>query len=108
MNTTAPKKATPIRRHGGWTMYEYSVNKVQDNAILVYKHDCGAWAVLRPLKPGLPLIVFHDDELPDEAATSLQELTEFAMRGKRGVDPDVQALVVEGGQEEAYADAGIE
>lgn len=108
MTPKAPKKAKPVRHMGGWELYEYDFNKQAKTAKLAYRHDSGAWAILRPLKSGIPIMVFTPDgELDGKAASELLKLTKYVMRGTRGVEKNLASLTREGGESEAYVEYSL-
>lgn len=101
---TTPKIKVPME-FGGWTLYESSGNR--GNLTLIYGHkqeDC--WCVVRPTSMGPELIVFAD-EISEQAATELDRLLEFALRGTEGVPRDISAYVRDGGAPEAYDEAAM-
>lgn len=89
----------------GWSLYEASESSPVS---LIYGHDDGGWAVVRPVNGGPELLVYHEDgELGDEALETLDVMLQFVLTGTRGLDAPIQDVTIEGDVSDAYEEAAI-
>lgn len=107
MRTNVPRKVKIPKRLKGWELYDTAGASAQ-NARLVYGHESGLWAVVRPVGGGPTVMVYSTDgTAPDDAQEYLDLLLKYVTKGTGGIRIDVQDTVVEGDIQDAYDDAGI-
>lgn len=100
---TKPKVPKSFR---GWELYDY--HRAGRHPTVIYGHEDGYWAVIRPSN-GPELIIYSESgEIESTAALEITKIAKLALKGTNGVGVDPEELVIEGGVSDAYTEAGIQ